>query len=79
MAPELQQYYEQTFSTMATQGWSLFVEDLEEIKKQVSDISTVKDDKHLNFRLGQLDILNLCLQRKAMCEKVYSELLEDAN
>lgn len=77
MAPDLQKYYEETFNTMSTKGWEFLIEDFEEIKASLNDLSTVTDTQTLFFRQGQLDILELVLGRKAMCEKVYEELLND--
>ena len=74
MAPDLQRYYEETFNTMSTKGWDFLIEDFEEIKASLNDISTVTDTQTLYFRKGQLDILELVLGRKAVCEKVYEEL-----
>lgn len=74
MAPDLQRYYEETFNTMSTKGWDFLIEDFEEIKASLNDLSTVTDTQTLYFRRGQLDILELVLGRKAVCEKVYEEL-----
>ena len=74
MAPDLQRYYEETFNTMSTKGWEYLIEDFEEIKVSLNDLSTVTDTQSLYFRKGQLDILELVLGRKAVCEKVYEEL-----
>jgi len=76
MAPDLQKYYEETFNTMSTKGWEFLIEDFEEIKASLNDLSTVTDTQTLYFRKGQLDILELVLGRKAVCEKVYEELQE---
>jgi len=74
MDKELQTYYEETFSTMATQGWTLLMEDLEKLKQQVENIRTVEDAQKLYYRQGQLDILDLMLNRKKTCEEVYEQL-----
>jgi len=74
MAPDLQKYYEETFNTMSTKGWDFLIEDFEEIKASLNDLSTVTDTQSLYFRKGQLDILELVLGRKAVCEKVYEDL-----
>ena len=79
MAPDLQRYYEETFNTMSTKGWDFLIEDFEEIKASLNDISTVTDTQTLYFRKGQLDILELVLGRKATCEKVYEELLDETS
>jgi hypothetical protein len=74
MDRELETYYEETFSTMATQGWSLLMEDLEKLKQQVENIRTVEDAHKLYYRQGQLDILDLMLNRKKTCEEVWEQL-----
>lgn len=74
MDKELQKYYEETFSTLSTKGWEYLIEDFEEIKASLNDLSTVTDTQSLYFRKGQLDILELVLGRKAVCEKVFEEL-----
>lgn len=79
MDKELQVYYEEQFSMMSTKGWSDLLEDFQKLKASLNDLSTVTDTQSLYFRQGQLDILNLVLQRKEMCEKVYEELEDEKN
>jgi hypothetical protein len=74
MDKELQKYYEETFNTMSTKGWEYLIEDFEEIKASLNNLSTVDDTHTLFYRKGQLDILELVLGRKAVCEKVYEDL-----
>lgn len=78
MAPDLQKYYEDTFSMMATVGWQSLIEDLKELEKNLVNVRTVKDEQSLNYRLGQLDILDLILNRKKTCEDVYEQLQQEA-
>ena len=77
MDKELQKYYEETFNTMSTEGWKYLIEDFEEIKATLNNISTVDDTQTLFYRKGQLDILELVLGRKATCEKVFEELQDE--
>ena len=77
MDKELQTYYEDTFSTMATAGWKAFMEDLEKLKQELENIRTVKDAQTLSYRQGQLDILDLILNRKKTCEEVYEQLQQE--
>ena len=79
MDKELQVYYEEMFSMMASKGWSLLMEDFQALKASLNDLSTVADTQELFFRKGQLDILNLVLQRKEICEKAYEELQHEEN
>lgn len=76
---QLQQYYEEVFSTMATEGWKFFIEDMEKIKASINNIYEVKDEQTLKFRQGQLDIIDLVLGRKAMCEEVYEDITNATN
>ena len=62
---------------MATAGWQSLIEDFKEIEKNLVNVRTVKDEQSLNYRLGQLDMLDLILKRKDTCEKVYEELLNE--
>lgn len=77
MDKELQTYYEDTFSMMATEGWKALIEDLEKLKQELENIRTVKDAQTLSYRQGQLDILDLILNRKKTCEEVYEQLLQE--
>ena len=74
MEQSLEKYYEETFSMMATSGWGFLMEDLEKLKQQVENIRTVEDAQTLHYRRGQLDILDLMLNRKKTCEEVYEQL-----
>ena len=74
MDKELQRYYEESFSTMATQGWTFLMEDLEKLKQQVENIRTVEAAHKLYYSQGQLDILDLMLNRKKTCEEVFEQL-----
>jgi len=79
MDKNLQDYYEEAFSLFASQGWKDFVEDMKALQSEVTKIENIKDEKDLWFRRGQLDILDLIVNRKQMCEKVYEELQNETN
>lgn len=79
MDKNLQDYYEEAFSLFASQGWKDFVEDMKALQSEVIKIENIKDEKDLWFRRGQQDILDLIVNRKQMCEKVYEELQNAAN
>ena len=78
MEQSLVKYYEDSFSMMASEGWKFLMEDLEKLKQQVENIRTVEDAQQLHFRQGQLDILDLMLNRKKTCEEVYEQLQGEA-
>lgn len=75
---KLQHYYEETFSMMSTEGWKYLIEDLKELETNLDNVRTVKDEQSLNYRLGQLDILDLILNRKKTCEEIYEQLQMEA-
>lgn len=74
MDKELSRYYEETFSMMSTEGWKYLIEDLKELETNLDNVRTVKDEQSLNYRLGQLDILDLILNRKKTCEEIFEQL-----
>ena len=78
MEQSLIQYYESSFDMFASDGWKYLMEDLEKLKEQVANIRTVEDAQTLHYRRGQLDILDLMLNRKKTCEEVYEQLQGEA-
>ena len=77
MEQSLQKYYEETFSMMSTKGWAFLMEDFTKLKQELENIRTVNDAQTLSFRQGQLDILDLILNRKKTCEEIYEQLLQE--
>lgn len=77
MEQSLATYYEESFSTMATKGWQFLMEDFTKLKQELENIRTVKDAQTLSYRQGQLDILDLILNRKKTCEDIYDQLLQE--
>ncbi len=74
MDKELAKFYEEAFSMMATVGWQDLMDDLNKVKTNYNDLSTVADTQELYFRKGQLDILNWLLGLKSSYEKTYEDL-----
>ena len=77
MTPEIKQYYEERFSMMTTVGWRDFLEDINNLKAPLEDITTIKTVDMLYFRQGQLDILNWVLGLRDISEQTYEELNEE--
>lgn len=77
MTPEIKNYYEERFSMMTTVGWKDFLEDINNLKAPLEDISTIKTVDMLYFRQGQLDILNWVLGLRDISEQTYEELNEE--
>ena len=76
MTPELQKYYENRFSMMATDGWSDFIEDIDNMVNALNNISIVQDEKDLQFKKGELSILLWLKNLKEISERAYEELNE---
>ena len=77
MDKELQNYYEDAFSMMATPGWKTLMEDVKKIKDSFSDITSVTDAQQLYFRQGQVYNLNWILGLKGLYEQAYEELTSE--
>jgi crotonobetainyl-CoA:carnitine CoA-transferase CaiB-like acyl-CoA transferase len=76
MSPELQKYYEARFSTMATDGWQDLMEDVEKMIEPLNNISTIADEKTLQYRKGELSILTWLKNLKQVSERAYEDLNE---
>jgi hypothetical protein len=75
MSPELQQYYEDRLSMMSTKAWKQLIEDLQTMLENYQDIRTCDKDT-VEFRRGQVDILDYMIGLKDLSEKAYEELNE---
>jgi hypothetical protein len=71
---ELQKYYEDRFSMMATQGWSDLAEDVKKIYDAVNNLAPVQNELDLFFRKGQLDILQWMLTLRESSAQAYEQL-----
>jgi hypothetical protein len=79
MTPELQKFYDNAFSMMATQGWQDFMEDIQKIADSYDKLSSVTETHPLDFRRGQLDILNWMLGLRTAYERSYEELEQETS
>ena len=77
MNRELQDYYENRFAMMATQGWQDLLEDLELMIKTTDTISGVETTEQLHFRKGELSIMNWIKTLRESSTEVYEQLLEE--
>ena len=75
MSPELQQYYEDRLSMMSTKAWKQLIEDLLNMRTQYENIRNCDKDT-VEFRRGQVDILDYLVGLKDLSEKAYEELNE---
>jgi hypothetical protein len=77
MDRELQDYFENRFSTMATIGWKDFIEDTQALFDVYAQVDTVNSVEELYKRKGQLDILQWVLSLKSVSEQTYKELQDE--
>ena len=76
MTPELQKYYENRFSMMATEGWKDLVEDIDNMIYALNNISLIETDSQLQFKRGELSILTWLKNLKQISERAYEDLNE---
>ncbi|MFZ9611592.1 MAG: hypothetical protein ACO294_12910 [Methylococcales bacterium] len=74
MTPELQKYYDDRFSMMATDGWKDLAEDIDNMIKALNNISIIQDEKQLQFKKGELSILTWLKTLKEVSERAYEDL-----
>jgi hypothetical protein len=76
MNPELEKYYEERFSMMSTQGWIDLMEDVDKMIEPLNNISTIADEKSLQFRKGEYSILIWLKNLKQVSERAFEDLNE---
>jgi len=79
MTPELQKYYEDRFTMMATQGWRDLQDDIEKIIETLNNISVIDGEKDLQFKKGELSILTWLKPLKHVSEQAYEDLQDEKN
>ena len=76
MNPELQKYYEDRFDLFSRQGWLDLMEDVEVMLEAMNNVSTIADEKSLQFRKGEISILTWLKTLKGVSERAYEDLNE---
>ena len=76
MNPELQKYYEDRFDLFSRQGWVDLMEDVEGMLDSMNNVSTITDEKSLQFRKGEISILIWLKTLKGVSERAYEDLNE---
>ena len=79
MDKELERFYEDAFSMMSTQGWKDLMEDILRVKNSYDKLSSVTETHPLDFRRGQIDILEWLYGLKGLYEKAYEGLQEEGS
>jgi hypothetical protein len=73
---ELQKYYEDRFDLFSHPGWQDLMEDANLMLQAMNNISTIADEKSLQFRKGEISIMTWLITLKAVSERAYEELNE---
>lgn len=76
MTPELQKYYEDRFTMFSQQGWLDLMEDIDTMLNAMNNVSTIADEKSLQFRKGEISILTWLKTLKGVSERAYEDLNE---
>jgi hypothetical protein len=76
MTPELQKYYEDRFDLFSRRGWFDLMEDVEVMLEAMNNVSTIADEKSLQFRKGEISILVWLKTLKGVSERAYEDLNE---
>ena len=77
MNRELQDYYENRFAMMATPGWNELLEDIEVMIKATNTLDGLTTEQQLQFRKGELSIMNWIKTLRESSAEVYEQLQED--
>ncbi len=63
----------------ASQGWHDLMEDVDNMLSSLNNISSIEDEKHLQFRKGELSILTWLKTLKKVSEDAYEDLSDETN
>jgi len=76
MTPELQKYYEDRFDLFSQQGWIDLMQDVDKMLESMNNVSTISDEKSLQFRKGEISMLVWLQTLKWVSERAYEDLNE---
>jgi hypothetical protein len=77
MNRELQDYYENRFSMMATPGWQDLLEDIDLMLSSTDTVKGVETVEQLHFRKGEVSIMTWIKNLKQSSEEVYEQLQQE--
>jgi hypothetical protein len=61
---------------MSKEGWKDLMEDIDKMIESLNNISTIPDEKSLQFKKGELSILTWLRTLKEVSERAFEELNE---
>ena len=76
MNQELQKYYEDRFDLFSKQGWIDLMQDVDKMLESMNNVSTISDEKSLQFRKGEISMLVWLQTLKWVSERAYEDLNE---
>ena len=76
MTHDLQKYYEDRFDLFSRPGWRDLMEDVDVMLEAMNNVSTIADEKSLQFRKGEISILTWLKTLKGVSERAYEDLNE---
>ena len=76
MSPDLRKYYEARFDLFSQPGWQDLMEDVDVMLDAMNNVSTIADEKSLQFRKGEISILTWLKTLKGVSERAYEDLNE---
>ena len=65
------EYYDNLISLFSTQGWKLYLEDLEDNLKGLQDVSTIPSSEQFWQRKGQVELLTRLIGYQPLIEQHY--------
>ena len=74
MTEDLEKYYELRFDMMSHQGWKDLIEEVESSANETNKLSSVSSTYSLDFRRGQLEVLNWLLSLETVSKQTYEDL-----
>ena len=77
MNRELQDYYEDRFSMMASKGWQNLIEDIESMLSSTDTIRGVDTEQQLWFRKGEVSIMTWLKNLRESSTEVYEQLQKE--
>ena len=77
MNRELQDYYENRFSMMATPGWQDLLEDIDLMLSSTDTIKGIDTEQQLWFRKGEVSIMTWLKNLRESSNEVYEQLQKE--
>jgi hypothetical protein len=72
---KLQNYYENRFLMMSTDGWQDLMEDAQAMFNSLNHVLSIQNETDLMVKKGQLDLLQWLLNLKPASEQTYEQLM----